>query len=47
MKTKEQLKSEILAVEEKKIKCEPNSIMGVHWSSKLAGLKRELRELES
>lgn len=37
------LKKEIEVVREKMNKYEPNSIMGVHYSSKLAGLERELR----
>ena len=37
-----ELKQEIEDVKEKSSKYEPNSIMGVHYSSKLARLKREL-----
>lgn len=39
----DEIVNEIKIVELKILKCEPNSIMGVHWSSKLAGLKRELK----
>ena len=40
------LLNEIKEVEFKLSKCELNSIMGVHWSSKLAGLKRKMREMK-
>ena len=43
MKSFDEIINEIKIVELKLLKCEPNSIMGVHWSSKLAGLKRELK----
>ena len=39
----DEIVNEIKIVELKILKCEPNSIMGVHWSSKLAGLKRKLK----
>ena len=42
----EDLLNEIKEVEFKLSKCELNSIMGVHWSSKLAGLKRKMREMK-
>lgn len=40
--SKDKLIEKIKEVELKLSKYEPNSIMGVHYSSKLAGLKREL-----
>ena len=46
MKSFDEIINEIKIVELKLLKCEPNSIMGVHWSSKLAGLKRDLSEVE-
>lgn len=42
----DELLQEIKEIEIKLDKCEPNSIMGVHWSSKLAGLKRQLGEMK-
>ena len=42
-KSFDEIINEIKIVELKLLKCEPNSIMGVHWSSKLAGLKMELK----
>ena len=45
-KSFDEIINEIKMVELKLLKCEPNSIMGVHWSSKLAGLKRVLSEVE-
>ena len=46
MKSFNELLREIKDIEIKLTKCEPNSIMGVHWSSKLAGLKRQLMEMK-
>ena len=46
MKSFDEIINEIKIVELKLLKYEPNSIMGVHWSSKLAGLKRDLSEVE-
>ena len=46
MKSFDEIINEIKIVELKLLKCEPNSIMGVHWSSKLEGLKRDLSEVE-
>ena len=46
MKSFDEIINEIKIVELKLLKCEPNSIMGVHWSSKLAGLKRDLSDVE-
>ena len=42
-KSFDELLQEIKETEIKLSKYELNSIMGVHWSSKLAGLKRELK----
>lgn len=42
----DELLEEVREVEIKLAKCELNSIMGVHWSSKLAGLKRKLGEMK-
>lgn len=44
MRTVEDLEIEISKVKEKMSKHEPNSIMGVHYSSKLASLQRQLRK---
>ena len=46
MKSFDEIINEIKIVELKLLKCEPNSIMGVHWCSKLAGLKRDLSDFE-
>lgn len=40
--SKKEIIEKIKEVELKLLKYEPNSIMGVHYSSKIAGLKREL-----
>ena len=45
-KSFDEILNEIKIVELKLLKCESNSIMGVHWSSKLAGLKRKLGEMK-
>lgn len=46
MKSFDDLLQEIKEIEIKLAKCERNSIMGIHWSSKLAGLKRKLGEMK-
>ena len=45
-KSFDELLKEIKEIEIKLAKYEPNLIIGVHWSSKLAGLKRKLGEMK-
>lgn len=46
MSNKQELENQILEVMEKQKKYKPNSIMGIHWSSKLSRLKRQVEKLK-